>query len=117
HPTPHTRKWLPAIVTHPDSLLCRSDREIPRSDRRKIALFCNVRPEAVIQALDVASIYEVPLAYHREGLDAQVLAAFGIADAPEPKLDKWHAIVQAIANPEGEVTIAIVGKYTGLKDA
>jgi CTP synthase len=76
-----------------------------------------VRPEAVIQALDVASIYDVPLAYHREGLDAQVLAAFGIRDAPAPRLEKWHAISQAIANPEGEVMIAIIGKYTGLKDA
>jgi CTP synthase len=76
-----------------------------------------VRPEAVIQALDVASIYDVPLAYHREGLDAQVLAAFGITDAPAPRLEKWQAISDAIANPEGEVTIAIVGKYTGLKDA
>ena len=90
---------------------------MPASERKKIALFCNVRPEAVIQALDVASIYDVPLAYHREGLDAQVLAAFGIKDAPAPKLDKWQTISDAIANPEGEVTIAIVGKYTGLKDA
>jgi CTP synthase len=90
---------------------------VPRSERRKIALFCNVREEAVIQALDVASIYEVPLAYHREGLDQQVLAAFGIKDAKPPQLNKWHAIANAIANPEGEVTIAIVGKYTGLKDA
>ena len=90
---------------------------MPISERRKIALFCNVREEAVIQALDVASIYDVPLAYHREGLDAQVLSAFGIGNAPAPKLEKWQTISRAIANPEGEVTIAIVGKYTGLKDA
>jgi CTP synthase len=76
-----------------------------------------VRPEAVIQALDVSSIYEVPLAYHREGLDEQVLAAFAIKDAPQPDLGRWLTINDAIANPEGEVTIAIVGKYTGLKDA
>jgi len=87
------------------------------SERRKIALFCNVREEAVIQALDVASIYDVPLAYHRQGLDAQVLNAFGILNAPAPKLEKWQTISTAIASPEGEVTIAIVGKYTGLKDA
>jgi CTP synthase len=116
-PTQHSVKELRSIGIQPDILLCRCDREVPASERRKIALFCNVRPEAVIQALDVASIYNVPLAYHREGLDAQVLAAFGIKDAPKPKLDKWLSISDAIANPEGEVTIAIVGKYTGLKDA
>jgi CTP synthase len=116
-PTQHSVKELRSIGIQPDILLCRCDREVPASERKKIALFCNVRPEAVIQALDVASIYDVPLAYHREGLDAQVLAAFGIKDAPAPKLDKWQTISNAIANPEGEVTIAIVGKYTGLKDA
>jgi CTP synthase len=116
-PTQHSVKELRSIGIQPDILLCRCDREVPASERKKIALFCNVRPEAVIQALDVASIYNVPLAYHREGLDAQVLAAFNINDAPAPKLDKWQAISDAIANPEGEVTIAIVGKYTGLKDA
>ena len=116
-PTQHSVKELRSIGIQPDILLCRCDRPMPESERRKIALFCNVRPEAVIQALDVASIYDVPLAYHREGLDAQVLAAFGIANAPAPKLETWQAISDAIANPEGEVTIAIVGKYTGLKDA
>ena len=116
-PTQHSVKELRSIGIQPDILLCRCDRPVPESERRKIALFCNVRPEAVIQALDVASIYDVPLAYHREGLDQQVLAAFGIKDAPAPKLGKWQAISDAIANPEGEVTIAIVGKYTGLKDA
>jgi CTP synthase len=116
-PTQHSVKELRSIGIQPDILLCRCDREVPASERRKIALFCNVRPEAVIQALDVASIYDVPLAYHREGLDAQVLAAFGIKDAPAPHLEKWQTISDAIASPEGEVTIAIVGKYTGLKDA
>ena len=110
-------KELRSIGIQPDILLCRCDRPMPESERRKIALFCNVRPEAVIQALDVSSIYEVPLAYHGEGLDREVLAAFGIKDAPEPDLAKWRTIADAIANPEGEVTIAIVGKYTGLKDA
>jgi CTP synthase len=116
-PTQHSVKELRSIGIQPDILLCRCDREVPRSERKKIALFCNVREEAVIQALDVTSIYDVPLAYHREGLDAQVLSAFGIEGTPAPKLERWETISQAIANPEGEVTIAIVGKYTGLKDA
>jgi CTP synthase len=116
-PTQHSVKELRSIGIQPNILLCRCDRPVPVSERRKIALFCNVREEAVIQALDVASIYDVPLAYHREGLDAQVLSAFGIGNAPAPKLEKWQTISRAIASPEGEVTIAIVGKYTGLKDA
>jgi CTP synthase len=116
-PTQHSVKELRSIGIQPDILLCRSDREVPKSERRKIALFCNVREEAVIQALDVASIYDVPLAYHREGLDDQVLAAFNLADAPRPDLARWNGISRAIATPEGEVSIAIVGKYTGMKDA
>jgi CTP synthase len=116
-PTQHSVNELRRIGIQPAILLCRCDREVPQSERRKIALFCNVRESAVIQALDVASIYDVPLAYHREGLDAEVLAAFGIDGAPQPRLDRWEGISHAIASPEGEVTIAIVGKYTGLKDA
>ena len=116
-PTQHSVKELRSIGIQPDILLCRSDREIPVSERRKIALFCNVREQAVIQALDVASIYDVPLAYHHEGLDGEVLAAFGIEGAPSPALARWTTISNTVANPEGEVTIAIVGKYTGLKDA
>jgi len=116
-PTQHSVKELRSIGIQPDILLCRADRPIPISERRKIALFCNVREEAVIQALDVASIYDVPLAYHREGLDREVLAAFDISDAPQPDLSRWETISQAIANPEGDVTIAVVGKYTELKDA
>jgi CTP synthase len=116
-PTQHSVKELRSIGIQPDVLLCRTDRPLPRDERRKIALFCNVRPEAVIQALDVSSIYDVPGAYHAEGLDREVLAAFGITNAPEPDLDRWRAISETIANPDGEVTVAIVGKYTGLKDA
>jgi CTP synthase len=116
-PTQHSVKELRSIGIQPDILLCRSDREIPKGERKKIALFCNVREEAVIQALDVASIYDVPLAYHREGLDDQVLDAFGITGAPKPDLTRWENISRNIASPEGEVTIAVVGKYTGLKDA
>lgn len=116
-PTQHSVKELRSIGIQPDVLMCRADREIPENERRKIALFCNVRPGAVIQALDVKTIYEVPLAYHREGLDDEILAAFGIEGAPAPKLDMWNDIVSRIKEPEGEVTIAVVGKYTGLLDA
>ena len=116
-PTQHSVKELRSIGIQPDILLCRADREIPLNERRKIALFCNVRPSAVIQALDVSSIYDVPIAYHREGLDEAVLAAFNIADPPSPDLSRWEAISSRISNPDGEVTIAVVGKYTGLPDA
>ncbi|WP_374990980.1 CTP synthase [Hyphomicrobium sp. LHD-15] len=116
-PTQHSVKELRSIGIQPDILMCRSDREVPKGERKKIALFCNVREEAVIQALDAPSIYDVPLAYHREGLDEQVLEAFGITGAPKPDLTRWDNISRNIASPEGEVTIAIVGKYTGLKDA
>ncbi len=116
-PTQHSVKELRSIGIQPDVLLCRTDRPLPHDERRKIALFCNVRPEAVIQALDVASIYEVPGRYHAEGLDREVLAAFGIENAPEPDLERWREIAETIANPDGEVNVAVVGKYTGLKDA
>jgi CTP synthase len=116
-PTQHSVKELRSIGIQPHVLMCRCDREIPLSERRKIALFCNVRESAVVQALDASSIYDVPLAYHHEGLDREVLAAFGINDAPPPDLERWETISSAVATPEGEVTIAIVGKYTGLKDA
>ncbi|MGQ0486302.1 MAG: CTP synthase [Hyphomicrobiales bacterium] len=116
-PTQHSVKELRSIGIQPDILLCRADREIPVNERRKIALFCNVRPSAVIQALDVESIYDVPRAYHAEGLDKEVLDAFGIARARDPDLAKWHEIMRRITQPEGQVTIAVVGKYTGLRDA
>jgi len=116
-PTQHSVKELRSIGIQPDVLLCRCDREIPEDERRKIALFCNVRDSAVVQALDVKSIYDVPVAYHEQGLDTEVLAAFGIADAPEPDLEKWRRISRRIANPEGEVNVAVVGKYTSLMDA
>ncbi len=116
-PTQHSVKELRSIGIQPDVLLVRCDRPIPEGERRKLSLFCNVRQSAVIPGLDVGTIYEVPLAYHHEGLDREVLAAFGIADAPEPDLSRWEAIVQRINNPEGAVNIAVVGKYTVLKDA
>jgi CTP synthase len=110
-------KELRSIGIQPDILLCRVDRPIPEAERRKLALFCNVPASAVIQALDVKSIYDVPLAYHAEGFDREVLAAFGLPTDPAPDLTRWHEISDRIANPEGEVTIAVVGKYTGLLDA
>ena len=116
-PTQHSVKELRSIGIQPDILLCRSEHPIPKSDRAKIALFCNVRESAVIQALDVHDIYDVPLAYHKEGLDREVLAAFGIDDAPQPSLEVWREISHRIEHPDGEVSIAIVGKYTNLKDA
>jgi CTP synthase len=116
-PTQHSVKELRSIGIAPDILLVRADREIPESERRKLSLFCNVRESAVIQALDVATIYDVPIAYHKEGLDSEVLSAFGIDPAPKPRMDRWEEVSHRLHNPEGEVTIAIVGKYTGLKDA
>ena len=116
-PTQHSVRELRAIGIQPDVLLVRSDREIPESERRKIALFCNVRDSAVVQGLDCRTIYEAPLTYHGEGFDSEVLDAFGIDDAPAPDLSRWEEIVSRITAPDGEVTIAIVGKYTVLKDA
>ena len=115
-PTQHSVKELRSIGIQPDILLCRCDRPVPAEERRKIALFCNVRPSAVIQALDVDNIYDVPVAYHNEGLDSEVLDAFGI-DAPPPNLSRWNEISRRIAAPDGDVNVAVVGKYTGMKDA
>ncbi len=116
-PTQHSVKELRSIGIQPDILLVRTEREIPVPERRKLALFCNVRESAVIQALDVDNIYNAPLAYQQENLDTQVLEAFGLDNDPAPDLEAWRNIADRIRNPEGEVTIAVVGKYTGLKDA
>ncbi|MBB4302298.1 CTP synthase [Rhodobium orientis] len=116
-PTQHSVKELRSIGIQPDILLVRCDREIPMAERRKLALFCNVRESAVIPALDADSIYAVPIAYHAQGLDDEVLNAFGYKGAPAPELSRWETITHRITHPEGEVTIAVVGKYTGLKDA
>ncbi|RAI00244.1 CTP synthetase [Acuticoccus sediminis] len=115
-PTQHSVKELRSIGIQPDILLVRCDRPIPPSERRKLALFCSVRETSVIPALDVSTIYDVPIAYHNEGLDDEVLDIFGI-DAPAPQLTGWAEISKRVRNPEGEVTIAVVGKYTDLKDA
>ncbi|MGB8639834.1 MAG: CTP synthase [Pseudolabrys sp.] len=116
-PTQHSVKELRSIGIQPDILLCRTDRSIPESERRKLALFCNVRESAVIEARDVDNIYAVPEAYSAEGLDSEVLAAFGIEPRQSPDLERWRLINERVRNPEGDVTIAIVGKYTGMKDA
>jgi CTP synthase len=115
-PTQHSVRELTGLGVQPDILLCRCEKPLPDSERAKIALFCNVRPEAVIPALDASSIYAVPLQYHAEGLDAEVLRHFGL-DAPMPDLSSWVDIVDRYQNPEGEVTIGVVGKYVGLPDA
>src|SRR5215467_11534093 len=116
-PTQHSVKELRSIGIQPDILLCRTNRPIPPEERRKLGLFCNVRESAVIEARDVDNIYAVPEAYHAEGLDTEVLEAFGIGPGLRPGLERWRLINERIRNPEGNVTIAIVGKYTGLKDA
>ena len=116
-PTQHSVKQLLSIGIQPDILLCRTDRPIPQAERRKLGLFCNVRESAVIEARDVDNIYAVPEAYHAEGLDNEVLAAFGIETAASPDLSTWRTINERVRSPEGKVTIAIVGKYTGMKDA
>ncbi|PHS24873.1 MAG: CTP synthetase [Robiginitomaculum sp.] len=116
-PTQHSVKELRSIGIQPDILLCRCEHNIPESERRKIGLFCNLRGSAVIPALDADSIYDVPLTYHEEGLDREVLAHFGITDDVEPDLSRWKEISSRIHNPDGEVSIAVVGKYTVLPDA
>ncbi|MBV1687124.1 CTP synthase [Novosphingobium sp. G106] len=115
-PTQHSVRELAGLGVQPDLLLCRCEKPLPDSERAKIALFCNVRKEAVIPALDAASIYAVPLQYHAEGLDAEVLRHFGL-ESPAPVLERWDDIVDRHQNPEGEVTIGVVGKYVGLPDA
>jgi CTP synthase len=116
-PTQHSVKELRSIGIQPDILLCRCELPIPAEERRKIGLFCNVRETAVIQAMDSDNIYGVPLDYHEQGLDREVLDAFGIENPPAPDLAAWQEISSRITNPDGEVTIAVVGKYTVLKDA
>ena len=116
-PTQHSVKELRGIGIQPDVLLCRSDREISQDDRRKIALFCNVRAERVIPAANLETIYDAPLRYHAEGFDTQVLNVFGLHDAPPPDLSRWRAVVERVLKPESEVRIAVVGKYTQVRDS
>jgi len=116
-PTQHSVKELRSIGIAPDILVCRSEMPIPQKEREKLALFCNVRPDSVIAAMDLKTIYDAPLAYHKEGLDQAVLDAFNISPAPRPDLRKWQDVSERVHNAEGEVRIAVVGKYTQLEDA
>lgn len=116
-PTQHSVKKLQEYGIQPDMLLCRSQMSIPQNEKRKIALFCNIREENVITALDVSSIYQVPIAYSREGMDKGVCRHFGIACDNDADLSKWEDILEKIRHPEGEVRIAVVGKYTKLLEA
>jgi len=116
-PTQHSVRELAALGVQPDVLVCRCEHPLPASERAKIALFCNVPESAVIPALDAKSIYAVPLQYHAEGLDSEVLRAFGIVPSSAPDLSRWSEIVDRLTNPEGEVTVGVVGKYVGLQDA
>ena len=116
-PTQHSVRELAALGVQPDVLVCRCEQPLPESDRAKIALFCNVPKTAVIPALDAKSIYAVPVQYHNEGLDDAVLNAFGIMPGSAPDLSRWTNIMDRLTNPEGEVTIGVVGKYVGLQDA
>lgn len=116
-PTQHSVKELQNVGLQPQILLCRCDRPIPPTERRKIANFCNVRPEAVIAARDVDTIYACPLSYHAEGMDTEVLRYFDLPYAEEPDLSNWQNIVDALRHPAGEVRVAVVGKYTALLDS
>ena len=116
-PTQHSVKELQSVGIQPDLILCRCEQDVPLEDRKKIALFCNVPVENAIAAPDMDTIYEVPISYHERGFDVQVCRHFGIADRPEPDLTRWVEIVERIKNPEGEVTIAVVGKYTTVLDS
>ena len=117
-PVQHSVKELRSIGIQPDILLCRMTfNELPDIQREKIALFCNVNPNSVISAPDLKSIYEVPLAYHEQGLDRQILKVFGLSDSPEPRLENWRSIVDAVFRPELDVRIGVIGKYTRLEDA
>ena len=116
-PTQHSVKELRSIGIQPQVLLCRCDRPIPETEKGKIASFCNVRPSSVIEARDLRHIYDVPVAYHEQGLDQEVLTHFGIKDAAAPDLSGWERISNTIENPDGDVCIGLVGKYTDVPDA
>ncbi|GAN99003.1 CTP synthase [Komagataeibacter oboediens] len=116
-PTQHSVKELQNVGIQPQMLVCRSDREIPENERRKIASFCNVRPQAVIAARDVDTIYACPISYHAEGMDTEVLHHFGLPTTPDPDLSRWEKIVDAVRHPDREVLVTVVGKYTALLDS
>ena len=115
-PTQHSVKELRSIGIQPDCLLCRTDQPLPENERKKVALFTNVEEPAIISAIDVDNIYKIPKALHEQGLDDIVIKKFGM-DIPKADLTEWDKVVDAIDNPEGEVNIAMVGKYIDLADS
>lgn len=116
-PTQHSVKELRSIGIQPDVILCRTERPLGRALKEKIALFCDVEPDAVIQVLDAQSIYEVPLILEEEGLDRIILRRLGLDDLPNPDLAEWRQIVERIRHPQGMVRIGLVGKYMGVEDS
>lgn len=115
-PTQHSVKELRSIGIQPDVIVCRADREIPVSEKKKIAQFCNVPEANVVSALDASSIYKVPANLHKEGLDTQVLSHFRVKSKKKLSLKEWDRIVKRFEAPRGEVNVALVGKYTGIGD-
>ncbi len=116
-PTQHSVKELRSLGIQPDIIICRSEREIPKAERKKISLFCNVLIENVIETVDVRTIYEAPISFHKEKLDDRVLSHFNIKSKKSPDLSKWKNITSKILNPKKDVNIGIIGKYVNLKDA
>lgn len=116
-PTQHSVKELRSIGILPNILVCRSEKTIPDKERKKIALFCNVRPDSVVSAPDLPTIYDAPVLYHQQGLDQAVLDGFGLEAPKEVKLGPWEDVAKRISHVDGEVKVAIIGKYTGLEDA
>ena len=116
-PTQHSVKELRSIGIQPDIIICRAEKNIPKEEKRKISLFCNVEPDHVIQSVDVESIYEVPIKYNEEKLDKKILSIFKIREKNKPNLKIWKNIVSKIKSKRLKISIAIVGKYVDLKDA
>jgi len=116
-PTQHSVKELRSLGIQPDIIICRSERKIPKAERKKISLFCNVPIENVIETVDVKTIYEAPISFHKEKLDSQVLSYFNIKNKKAPNLTKWKNITSKVLNPKKDVNIGIIGKYVNLKDA
>ena len=116
-PTQHSVKELRSLGIQPDIIICRSEREIPKTERKKISLFCNVPIENVIETVDVKTIYEAPISFHKEKLDDRVLSYFNIKSKKLPDLSKWKNITSKVLNPRKDVNIGIIGKYVNLKDA
>jgi len=116
-PTQHSVKELRSLGIQPDIIICRSEREIPKTERKKISLFCNVPIDNVIETVDVRTIYEAPISFHKEKLDERVLSYFNIKGKKSPDLSKWKNITSRVLNPRKDVNIGIIGKYVNLKDA